>query len=407
MDSRTNLHINIVVLIVSVIAFGCLGQQEETEEASPSVGEPNAVALPAFPYAAEIVSDNVYVRSGPGTNYYRCGKLGRGDVVEIVGASSVWSQISPPKDSFSWISKQYVTIDAANPDTGTVTGDQVRVYAGSSYYEPIHSDQVQVQLKGGDKVALMGEEMGDYYKIAPPSGAFFWVSTQYTSPAGVTAAPAVAEPTPAAPAPTQAPPAAAPEPTAPSPAVVPTTMPVDSERLKQYYDVQDSIKAEFKKALVEQDYSTMRKQLDALIKANDSDRAARYAKFALLQIQRYELAALVAKEAELQDIELNLTFEKITQAHDEKLAGFRDLGRFAAIGKFQASNIYGPEEVLLHYILVDDKGKVICYALPTGGADQTDLSSFIDQQVGLVGQIEPHPQTAGALVRFTEIQPVK
>ncbi len=401
MDSRKKLHFTIAVLITSFITFTCFGIEQEGEQPT-SAGEPNAVTLPAFPYFAEIVSDNVYVRSGPGTNYYRCGKLGQGDIVKIVSASNVWSRILPLQGSFSWISKQYVTIDTSNPDMGTVTGDEVRVYAGSQYYEPIHSDRIQLHLNRGDKVVLLGEEMGDYYKIVPPNGAFFWVSTQYTRPADVTTLPAEPQPSP------QLPPVAAPapEPTLPSPAVVPTTMPVDSERLRQYYDAQELIKAEFKKPLGEQDYSQAKKILEGLLAADDSDKAARYAKFALGQIGRYELADAVDKETRIQDDELSQIYSRIDQAQSEKLVEFQDLGQFAVIGKFQTSNVYGPEEVLLHYIITDELGKVICYALPSGDAANMDLTAFVGKEVGLVGKIEPHPQTAGALVKFTGIHPV-
>jgi len=406
MDSRTKLQFRFIALITAFATFCCLGQQENMEPQPTPSTEPNVVALPPFPYFAEIVSDNVYVRSGPGTNYYRCGKLGQGQIVKIVSASNVWSQILPPKDSFSWISKQYVSIDTANPDVGVVTGDEVRVYAGSQYYEPIHSDRIQVHLNRGDKVTLLGEEMGDYYKIVPPDGAFFWVSTQYTRPVEIKTPPA--ETGPAAELQPQPQPEVKPGPTLPpSPAVAPSTMPADSERLGQYYQTQEQIKAELTKPLDQQNYEPMKQALNALVTADGSDKAGRYAKFSLGQVARYELAAAVEKENALQNAELKQIYEKITQAQNEKLADFQDLGRFAVVGTFGMSNVYGPEEVLLHYIIVDQRGKVICYALPTGDAEHTDLNAIVGQKVGLIGEIDPHPQTAGALVKFTEIQPVK
>ncbi len=396
MDSHKKPYFTIAVLITSLITFNCFGIDQGMEQQAETV-EPNIVTQPDFPYFAETTGDNVYVRSGPGTNYYRCGKLGHGYIVKIVSATNVWSRILPPEGFFSWISKQYVTIDSSNPDLGVVTGDEVRVYAGSQYYEPIHSDRIQVHLNRGDKVMLLGEEMGDYYKIIPPSGAFFWVSTQYTMPVTVPAA----EPQPAP----QPHPVAAPA-SEPTPAVIPTTIPVDSQRLRQYYDAQELTKAEYKKPLGEQNYSQAKKILDNLLAADDSDKAARYTKFTLGQIERYELAAAVDKEISLQDAELNQIYSRIDQAQSERLAEFQDLGQFAVIGNLKTSNVYGPEEVLLHYIISDEKGKVICYALPSDDASRIDLSQFIGQKVGLVGQIEPHPQTAGALVKFSEVHPV-
>jgi hypothetical protein len=401
MNSRRTIYLTIAALMTGLNTLSCFGIEEEMEQQAPAA-EPNPAAQPDFPYFAEITGDNVYVRSGPGTNYYRCGKLSQGYIVKIVSATNVWSRILPPEGFFSWISKQYVTIDSSNPDMGTVTGDEVRVYAGSQYYEPIHSDRIQVHLNRGDKVMLLGEEMGDYYKIVPPSGAFFWVNTQYTKP--ITAPAAEPQPTPQLPAVAEPEPAA--ESTPPSPAVVPTTIPADSQRLRQYYDAQELIKTEFKKPLQEQNYSQPKKILGNLLAADDSDKAARYAKYTLGQIERYELAAAVDKEINLQDAELNQIYSRIDEVHNERLTDFQDLGQFAVIGNLKTSNVYGPEEAMLHYVITDNNGKIICYALPTSGASHADLSQFVDKKVGLIGQIEPHPQTAGALVKFSEIKPV-
>jgi uncharacterized protein YgiM (DUF1202 family) len=409
MDSRRTIHLTIAALITGLITFSCLGIEQEMEQQAAAAEPKPVAAQPDFPYFAEITGDNVYVRSGPGTNYYRCGKLSQGYIVKIVSATNVWSRIIPPGGFFSWISKQYVTIDSSNPDMGIVTGDEVRVYAGSQYYEPIHSDRIQLHLNRGDKVMLFGEEMGDYYKIVPPSGAFFWVSTQYTKPIAAPAAEpqpeqqkiVVTKPEPVA----ETAPAA--EATPLSPAVVPTTVPAESQRLKQYYDAQELIKAEFKKPLDEQNYSKPKKMLEDLLAAEDSDKAARYAKYSLDQIDRYELAVAVDKEINLQDTEFNQIYSRIDEVHNERLADFQDLGQFAVIGNLKTSNVYGPEQAMLHYIITDSEGKVICYALPTEGASYADLSEFVGKKVGLIGQIEPHPQTAGALVKFNEIETVQ
>jgi hypothetical protein len=385
------------------MVFGCFAQDAAVADEQAVMEQPQ----PEFPYFAEITGDNVYIRSGPGTNYYRCDRLNRGDIVKVVSATNLWSQIVPPRDAFSWISKQYVQIDAEGPDIGVVTGDEVRVYAGSKYYEPIHSDQVQVHLNRGDKVALMGEEMGDYYKIRPPSGAFFWVTGQYTNPIDVTAEPVREETQTQETEKPQAEEQEKPKKEESTVAVVPSTMSAASERLEKYYAQQDLIKSELNKPLSQQDYTKIKKSLNELIAADGSDKAARFAKFALEQIKRYELAAAVHKEDEMQDSELQENLEKINEAQKERLDEFQDLGRFAVVGKLRTSNVYGPEDVLLHYIVADEQGKIICYALPTGDANNEDLDQYVGQKVGLIGKIEPHPQTSGALVKFTGIETVR
>jgi len=398
MDSRLLTRLYIAVVTVTLLGFVCFGQENDKAVNAASSGETEQITWPAFPYPAQITVDNVYVRSGPGTNYYRCGKIQQGDVVKVISKKNAWSQIVPTAKSFSWISKQYVVIDTSNPDIGVVTGDNVRVYAGSVYHEPIHSDKVQLKLNKGDKVTLLGEEAGDYYKIKPPSGAYFWVSTQYTRPKGISSA-VVKKPVEP-----EAKPVVKPEPTLPEPTVVPTTLEENSERLKQFYQLQASVKAEFKKPLAEQDYSKAKNQLQELIKSDDSDKAARYAEFVIRQVERFELAASVDKESKLQNSQLSEIINKIDNAHSERVSEFRDLGRFAAIGKIKTSNVYGPEVVLLHYTVVGRNNKIICYALPAGPAGHIDLKNYIGKKVGLIGKIEPHPQTSGALIRFAEIE---
>ena len=94
--------------------------------------------------------------------------------------------------------------------------------------------------------------------------------------------------------------------------------------------------------------------------------------------------------------------ERIDKAQVQRLAETQDMGRFVVLGQFQTFKTYGPG----HYRIVDDAGKMTCYALPSEQTSQMDLSEFVGQKVGLVGKIEPHPQTAGALVRFTEVVPI-
>jgi len=375
-------RINLLVLACLVSLAGVVFAQETIT--APDTNEPN---VPAFPYVAEITGDNVYIRSNAGTQYYSCGKLNKGDRVRVVSRLFTWSRIVPPADSFSWISKQYVSIDLNDSTVGIVTGDGVRVYAGSADRAPIHSTTVQLKLDRGDKVALLGEEKDDYYKIASPSGAYLWVSTQYTKPLGP-----VGEVTPTTEPETESVPVF----------VVPTTVPLEAEKLDEYYALQKRLEAERVKPIDQQNYADIKKAFLELAADKQASKAARYAEYAIKQIKRYELALEVGKAVQLQDAQLQQIRERIGKAHAKKLAEIKDLGQFAVIGKFQVSKAYGPEPGLEYYRITDDSGNIICYALPDGSASSMDLTKFIDHKVGLVGVIEPHLQTAGALVRFTE-----
>jgi hypothetical protein len=390
MQSHTKF-INLFIL-VCLISLASVGFAQETA-ASPQGSVSAAKAEgnePSFPYVAGIIEDNVNIRSGPGTNYYYCGKLNTGDRVKVVASKYSWSHIVPPASSFSWISKQYVSTEPNNPGIGVVTGNAIRVYAGSDFLKPMHSTTVQLELNRGDKVELMGEEMDDYYKIAPPTGAYLWVLTQYTKPLGaVGEVEVIVEPKT--------------EPEANTAAVVPATISIESEKLKEYYALAEQIKAEQAKPIAQQNYTEIKKALAELAGNKEAGKAAHYSEFALKQIGRCELVLAVDKEIQLQDSQLQHIREQIEEARVTKLEQVPELGRFAAVGQFQTSKIYGPEESLKHYRIIDDSGQTVCYALPEGSASQMDLSKFEGRKVGLVGTVEPHPQTKGALVRFTEI----
>ncbi|MDD5328218.1 MAG: SH3 domain-containing protein [Phycisphaerae bacterium] len=401
MQSHTRfVNLFILVCLTGLSSAGFAAEPVDSPERAVLNAETEVNEL-SFPYVAEITGDNVNVRSGPGTNYYHCGKLNAGDRVKVVASKYSWSHIVPPVGSFSWISKQYVSIEPNNPVVGIVAGDSVRVYAGSDFLKPMHSTTMQLELNKGDKVELMGEEQDDYYKIVPPSGAYLWVLTEYTKPIGavgeveVIVRPKLEETEAEVETETVA--------EVNTPSVVPAMASVESKKLKEYYALADQIKAEQAKPLAEQNYAEIKKALVALAADNEAGKAGRYAEFAIKQVERSELAQAVDKEVRLQDSQLQDVNEQIERARAAELAQVPGLGEFTAVGQFEPSKIYGSEESVKHYRLLDDSGQTICYVLPEGPALDVDLSQFLGRKVGLMGTIEPHPQTKGALVRFTEI----
>jgi len=385
MQSHTKFF-NLFILVCFVgLASVSLAQETDTSPGK-AVSAGNVVeGVPSFPYIAEITNDKVNIRSGPGTNYYRCGQSNKGDRVKVVGSQFSWSRLVPPAGSFSWISKQYVSIDQSNPTVGTVTGDAVRVYAGSEDLRPIHSTTVQLKFDRGDKVRLLGEEEGDYYKIVPPAGAYLWVSTQFIRPLGrVGEVELIVEP----------------EPKVETSRVVYTDASLEARKLNEYYAVQEQIKAEQAKPMDGQNYVAIKNRLAEIAEIREAGKAARYSEFAIKQIEGFELAQAVAKEVRLQDKHLRRIQERIERARARKLAQVPELGRFAVVGELQTSNIYGPEAELTHYRIIDDSGKTLCYAV---AVVEMDLSEFLGRKVGLVGTIEPHPPIGGAIVRFAEV----
>ena len=389
---------NIAVLLLTTIVSVGFAQQAGLP-ISPA--EEQAAALPSFPYVAQITGNNVYVRSGPGTENYDCGKVNRGDTVVVVDRKPLWSCIVPPAGSFSWISTQYIKFDRTNPTIGVVTGDNIRIWAGAEQVQPMHSTRKQVELNKGEKVMLLGEERDGYYKIAPPDGAYLWVSTRFTQPL----APAAEVPLTVLPEATDLPPTRHSNANPQAPVVAPTNLPLEARKLKEYYDIEKQIKAQHDKPIAEQDYTHIRLALEGLSADKTIHKAARYAQFALKQIGRYEMAVKADKAIRLQDNRLQGVQQRIAKAQATKLDEIDqvDIGKYAVVGKFEKSNIYGPEKVVKHYRVVDDDGKIICYARPGTLAPNTNFDRFVGQKVGLVGMIIAHEQTNGALVKFSEV----
>jgi len=396
-------YINISTAVVVLLASAAFGQPAPSAGAAAPAPDANAVGVPSFPYVAEIVGDNVNIRSGPGTNYYNCGKANNGDKVKVVSRQFSWSSIVPPAGSFSWIYIPYVSIDPDSPGTGIVTGDNVRVYAGSDLIKPIHST-LQLKLDRGERVKLLGEQKDNYYKIAPPTGAYLWVSTKFTKPfAPPTVPPRVVDtvdPNTVRPVDVNDVNEVAVKPVVPPPE---PTASVEARLLTEYKALQKKILAERSKPIEQQDYSGIRKALEAIAANKKAGKVARYCEYVLKQITRYELAQKVHKELALQNKQLKATQERIEQARKARLAQVKNLGRFAVIGKLQVSNIYGIDATLKHYRIIGETGKTLCYARPSAGAQSADYSNLAGKKVGLIGTITAHPQTGGALVKFTQL----
>ncbi len=382
----------LALLLTLVLILPAAAQtQDPNAPRSPVTLPTDAAAAPApanESYVAEVIGNDVYVRSGPGTNFYQCSKLYAGDRVQVVKTQQGWSCIVPPPGCFSWIAMQYVSINPQNPTVGVLTGDNVGVYTGSDTQEAKYSTSKQVVLSRGQTVKLLGEEKDDYYKIAPPQGAYLWVSTQYLQ--------AVDKPQAKVPAsgPDAGKTAAVKKPVDPN---APLT------GLDLYYSLSEKVKAEHEKKLSEQNYTELKKKLAELAASKDGGRAARYADFTLKQVERYELAAQAAKEVEQQNKELQKTTTKIDEARATKLGGIVDRSKFALVGKLETSSVYGSGGQTRRYRILDDTGKTVCYVMPVGPAVNTDFTKLIGHKVGLVGKIEPHEATARAFIEFTEI----
>jgi uncharacterized protein YgiM (DUF1202 family) len=378
----------VTILTVSSFAADVTAPNEPNNP--PAAG---LVAAVSFPYTAEVAGSDVYIRSGPGTNYYRCGKLNTPDKVTVVGSEYGWSKIVPPAGSFSWISKQYVAIDANSPGDGIVAGNNVNVRAGSEFVEPIHSTSLQTQLNRGAKVKLLGEEKDEYYKIAPPEGAYLWVSTEYLKNIGPAEMMGKGQVSTGG---------AAIEPNAPA-----RSLSVEAEKLKEYRQLARQIDLELSKPINEQQWGEIKTKLAEIADSNNAGRAARYAKIQLENVKGIELARQTTHELKQQQTELTQTREQIEQTRQAQMAAIPDVGKFAVIGKLRPSLLYARSSKEFRYLILNDSGKIIAYALPAESLASVDLSQLYGKKVGLVGKIERDPETGSSLIRFTDIVEMK
>lgn len=145
------------------------------------------MTLPAlgeqFPYTAYVNAPDVYLRSGPGENYYPVAKLDHGEKVEVYRHDpGGWYAIRPPLGSFSWVSAEF--IEPCQGNLGVVVGEHVVARVGSSFSDT--RDVIQVRLDRGEEVEILeahefnsGPAAQTWYKISPPAGEFRWISGRY------------------------------------------------------------------------------------------------------------------------------------------------------------------------------------------------------------------------------------
>ncbi len=387
-----------------------------------------------FPQIAEVTGTDVNIRSGPGTSYYRCGKLNPGDKITVVDIlHNTWAKIVPPEGSYSWISKTYVQLNPNNPKIGVLTGDDVRVWAGSDFVEPLHSHSQQTKLYKGDIVELAGpaDLDADYYKIKPPADAYLWVSMDYLKLLGPVSALKSAQPTPAAPqeaptapqpspaaltpptvppstpaAPAAEPPAApAPEAVQPQPTPpVPAAPSADSLALQKCSQLRTEIEEQLKKPLPEQDYRSVKDELNKILQSPDVDRAKIYAESLLKQIASYELAVEAHKQIQLQDKMLEETKAKIAAAHQAQLQqAIPAEAQYLFVGVLKPSYIYTGRVGPRRFIIMDQNTRILCYLMTRDPAQQSKMETLTDKIVGVKGTILDAPNALIPVVMVDEV----
>jgi len=392
----------IVTIALSAIALAAgekrpaaLGSPE-VETASAPAGANDVNLAAKFPYVGEITGTALNIRSGPGMNFYGCGKISLPARVVVVGEQFSWSQILPPPGSFSWIFKQYVQVDANKPEVGIVNADNVRVYAGADDRDAMVSDSVQVMLNKGHKVRLIGQPVGDYYKISPPENSTLWTSSQYIKFIRKADEIDVKLPKPSASAVS----------TYAKPGVVMQQVDPNSRYLEQYYTLAKQLDDEKAKPLAEQDFSKIRAEFEALASDANSGKAGEYAQYTLKTVARCELAKQSVGVLENQKTEIEQQLAEIEKERQAKRqAAVNENSKFAVIGLLRPSAIYGDQPaVKKRYLVINDQNVPVCYAEAAGEAEKVDMANYLDKKVGLVGEISTDSLSNFALIKFNQIE---
>ena len=119
---------------------------------STSCSHPQLAGSRRFPYKATVAVDDVYVRSGPGQNYYPTDKLKRGQEVEVYRHDpGGWCAIRPVEGSFTWVSGRF--LKPTGDHLAVVTEEGVSARVGSRFSDI--RDVVQVRLHKGEVVEIL------------------------------------------------------------------------------------------------------------------------------------------------------------------------------------------------------------------------------------------------------------
>lgn len=382
--------------------------------AAPPAGQPTEDTG----YTGELSGNNVYVRSGPSTNYYPVTKLQAGDRVRVIGQEDNWLAIVPPEACYSLIADTYV--DAGDGVHGVVNGDNVRVRAGS-LLQPNQYYASQAKLSKGAVVDILGHagEFGvdrqGYYKIVPPAGVKLWISGQYVErvpeallkleAAGKEALLTTESAAPAAKSRTDAPGTAGPE--GPGLAAVKARIKEYRARIEQ---LDADLKAELAKPLLRRDLQPIIGRFTPLANQNIDEFTAVYAATRIAQIgDMIETIEAVVRVRQLgEQVKTDRKAALTARANIRPTAPLIEEG-FDAEGELRYSAIYDSPVGPQRFRLVDPSSAVprtIGYVEVPADSD-IDVTDYMGRFVGVrareinlqAGGVDPIPiYTAAELV---------
>ena len=162
-----------------------------------------------------VTASALNVRTGPGTSYSVCGRLYRGDRVNVVSLSGSYCRIQAASGDYGYVARQYLDAAAAiatpapaTPTPAAPSGRQVyRVTASALNVRtgPGTSYSVLTQVHSGDMVYRIAEVNASWMQIQLADGRYCYAMSRYLTyshTAGVTPTATAAPTATTAPAPT-------------------------------------------------------------------------------------------------------------------------------------------------------------------------------------------------------------
>ena len=396
--------------------------------ASPASGDQ------AFPYKTCVAADDVYVRSGPGQNYYPTDKLRRGQEVEVYRHDpGGWCAIRPVDGSFSWVSGRF--LKPTDDNLAVVIEEGVSARVGSRFSDI--REVVQVRLRKGEVVAILegppqgGRGSQGWFKIAPPSGEFRWVSAKYLDASyprdGLRKAPPPErhldrrhdrhddDETADAPGDSSAPiiPAAA----------MPGSDSADesfrhrppghrSFTAEEYQAELDRIDLELSVMLIEEptawSFDSLRERTNLLL--DQAQTAVERGRARLLankiarfdDIKQRQDAVLAMRDETDRNSRLWARLRPRDVDGERPVVGFDTDGRFDGVG--QLTQVVSPKLGAPRYALVDARGDVRCYVTPAPGVN---LQHYVGRQVGVTGTRGYMPEQHASHIMARHVTPLE
>ena len=120
----------------------------------------------AAEYAVQVTGSRVNLRAKPTTSVETVGQVEYGDLLFAKSLGVDWVELVPPESTAIWVSRDYV-------NDGVVSADTLNLRSG-----PGVNYSVVGELQRGSGVEV-GEEFGEWLRIAPPQEASVWISRQF------------------------------------------------------------------------------------------------------------------------------------------------------------------------------------------------------------------------------------